>query len=358
MEVVLMPTRPRWKTSVGIWAFGPAATRFVPGGYHPELVGVPTEERVKRAVEGLGPLVKGYEFHYGFELNEDNLPRIQAALGSDHDIYAVAYSLFPDPRYKFGSLSNPDAGLRAEALAHHRRAIDLAAHVHANYVVWPGNEGYNYNLQRDYQTTWSHFLGGLQEVIEYARERGVTVLLEHKNSEPAMQILMRNIGMALFIIQKIQAMGTDTRHVLVNMDWQHLIMNNEPLGEFAALLLHEGRLGHQHANSGWGSFDDDNMTGASFLEQTIDLALVLQEGGYQGRIGFDLYPYTEDPIAAVRRSVLQWEFLVEIASRIDHDQLAHARATADAVGAFTAFYAALGLTKEYEERIIEDCRTR
>ncbi len=351
-------TNPRWKTSVGIWAFGPAGTRFVPGGYHPEMARVPVEERLARAVAGLGPLVHGYEFHYGSEITEENLPRIQATLGAEHDIYCICYGLVPNPRFKLGSLANPDPALRAEALAHHRAAIDLAATVGARYIIWPGNEGYNYNLMRDYGATWGHFLEGLQATVEYAARRGVTVFLEHKNSEPAMQILMRNVGMALFIIYKLQSLGTDVSQLQVNMDWQHLIMNNEPLGEFAALLLREGRMGHQHANSGWGSFDDDNMTGASFIEQTVDLARVLAEGGYRGRIGFDLYPYTEDTVAAVRRSVLQWEFLTDVALRIDSERLAAAKARADAVGAYSAFFAALGLTEEYEERVLADYRTR
>ena len=349
---------PRWKTSVGIWAFGPAGTRFVPGGYHPEMVRLPVEDRVQLAVEGLGPLVHGYEFHYGSEITEENLPRIQAALGQEHDIYCVCYGLVPNPRFKLGALANPDPALRAEALAHHRAAIDLAAAVGARYIIWPGNEGYNYNLMRDCAATWGHFLEGLQGAVEHAARRGVTVYLEHKNSEPAMQILMRNVGMALFIIYKLQTMGTDVSRLQVNMDWQHLIMNNEPLGEFAALLLREGRMGHQHANSGWGSFDDDNMTGASFIEQTVDLARVLAEGGYTGRIGFDLYPYTEDTVAAVRRSVLQWEFLTDVALRIDGERLAAAKQKADAVGAYSAFFEALGLTREFEERVVADYRAR
>jgi len=345
---------PRWKTSVGIWAFGPAGTRFMPGGYHPELAEIPVEDRVQRAVEGLGPLVHGYEFHYGSEITEANLPRIRAALGREHDIYCICYGLVPNHRFKYGSLTNPEPQLRAEAVAHHHAAIDLAAEVGANYIIWPGNEGYNYNFMRDYQALWGHFLEGLQAVLEHANRRRVTVFLEHKNSEPAMQILMRNVGTTLYIIYKLAAMGADTSRLQVNMDWQHLIMNNEPLGEHAALLLREGRMGHQHGNSGWGSFDDDNMAGASFMEQTIDLARVLAEGGYRGRIGFDLYPYTEDTVAAVRRSVLQWEFLTDVALRIDSERLAAAKAKADAVGAYGALFEALGLTREYEERVLAD----
>ena len=36
------------KTSLGIWAFGPMVTRFVPAGYQPQWAGQSTTERVKR----------------------------------------------------------------------------------------------------------------------------------------------------------------------------------------------------------------------------------------------------------------------------------------------------------------------
>ena len=54
------------KTSLGIWAFGPMITRFVPTGYQPEhsYEPEPVAEKVHRAVEGLGDLIDGYEFHY------------------------------------------------------------------------------------------------------------------------------------------------------------------------------------------------------------------------------------------------------------------------------------------------------
>ena len=64
------------------------------------------------------------------------------------------------------------------------------------------------------------------------------------------------------------------------MDWQHLLMNGENLGEYAALLAAEGLLGHQHANSGWGTFDDDNMVGATAFMETLELALELRRAGY------------------------------------------------------------------------------
>jgi xylose isomerase len=102
------------KTSLGIWALGPMVTRFVPGGYQPEHAGESTVERVKRAVDGLGDMIDGYEFHYPNELDESNLEEIQAALG-EHDVYALAGGLHLDPRFGRGGLTSPDRDTRAEA---------------------------------------------------------------------------------------------------------------------------------------------------------------------------------------------------------------------------------------------------
>ena len=93
-----------------------------------------------------------------------------------------------------------------------------------------------------------------------------------------MKIHMGNIGMTLHVIHKLRAQGID--NVQVNMDWQHLIMNGENLAEYAALLAAEGLLGHQHANSGWGTFDDDNMVGATAFMETLELALELRRADY------------------------------------------------------------------------------
>lgn len=346
----------RWKTSLGIWAFGATATRFVPGGYHPEAVEQSTVEKVRRAVDGLGPLIDGYEFHYGAEITEENTPQIQAALGKEHDIYCVCYGLVPNPRYMYGSLSNPEAGKRREAVNHLKAGIDLSAAVGGKYIYWPGNEGYNYPFQRNYAKTWGWLLEGIQEAVEHANAKQVTFLLEHKNSEPAMNIFMRNIGMSLFIVKKIKEMGTDIANLKINMDWQHLIMNGENLGEYGALLLSEGLLGHQHGNSGWGSFDDDNMVGTQFIEQQIDLIRELIQGGYGKngeRIGFDLFPYTEDPVEAVKRSVMHFEYMAEIARRMDNAELEAAKNEADAVRAYRAFWRALGLDEAFERQVYE-----
>lgn len=330
------------KTSLGIWALGPMVTRFVPGGYQPQWASETMPERVRRAVDGLGELMDDYEFHYPQELSEENLDEVRAALDG-HGIYAIATGTHLNPRFGKGGLSSPDDAVRDEALAEALRAADFAGSVGAQMILWPGVEGYNYPFQTPYREAWARFVDGVGEVAARCQEHGIALFLEHKNSEPAMKILMRNVGMTLHVIHTLRARGITS--VKVNMDWQHLLMNGESLAEYAALLAAEGLLGHQHANSGWGTFDDDNMVGATAFMETLELAVELRRAGYGEngeRLGFDLYPYTEDAVEAVRRSVLQWRFIDAVAARIDDAALREAQAHKDAVRAYELVYAALG----------------
>jgi xylose isomerase len=332
----------RIKTSLGIWAFGSMVTRFMPVGYQPALTNATTAEKVHRAVAGLGDLIDDYEFHYPAELSPDNLDEVRSALDG-HAIYAICAGLHLDPRFGRGGLVNPDPATRAEALRLTLAGADFAGSLGAHFVLWPGIEGYNYPFQTPYAESWGWFVDAVGQAAEVCAKHGRKLFLEHKNSEPAMKILMRNIGMTLHVIHKLRVQGVT--NIQVNMDWQHLIMNGESLGEYAAMLAGEGLLGHQHANSGWGTFDDDNMVGATAFMETLELALELRRANYGAngeRLGFDLYPYTEDAVDVVRRSVLQWDFIAAAAGRIDDVALREAQSRKDAIKAYELVYAALG----------------
>jgi len=122
------------------------------------------------------------------------------------------------------------------------------------------------------------------------------------------------------------------------------------------LLAMEGKLGHQHANDGWGAFDDDNVVGTNFFVQTLELAQTLQDVGYGQNgelLGYDLYPYTEDQTGAVRRAILQWEYIYDLAARIDREELKEAKANADALAGQRTFYKALGMDPEYEAEVVD-----
>lgn len=336
------------KTSLGIWAFGTLGTRFLLAGYHPEVGGEDPVERAGRVAAGLADLYDGLEFHYSGEINEDNAAAIARAI-APMEVYAIASGAHTVPQNARGALTNPDPGIRQEARDANRRAIDICARLGAHLIIWPGIEGYNYPFQADYTSQWRALLDGLADAVEYANQRGVTVFLEHKNSEPQMKIYMRDVGMTLFVIRKLEREGVDISRTKVNMDWQHLIMNGENLAEYVELLAAENLLGHQHANSGWGTFDDDNMVGATRFMETLEIARALRKVGYGQhgeRLGMDLYPYTEDPIVAARQSLLQWRFIDEVAARLDEETMRAAQAQKDALAAYRVVFAALGMSPQ------------
>src|SRR5438270_13339159 len=129
------------KTSLGIWAFGPVLTRVVPGGYEPGHGDEtePVAEKVHRAVEGLGELIDGYEFHYPQELSPENLGEVRSALGQ-HDVYCIAGGLHLDPRFGRGGLVNPDPTVRAEARRTVDEAAESAASLNGHLISWPGGD--------------------------------------------------------------------------------------------------------------------------------------------------------------------------------------------------------------------------
>ena len=333
----------RLKTSLGIWAFGSMVTRFMPVGYQPDAhgrdhgrEGAPRGHGARRPDRRLRVPLPGRALA---RRTSTRCARRSTATPSTR----ICAGLHLDPRFGRGGLVNPDPATRAEALRLTLEGADFAGSLGAHFVLWPGIEGYNYPFQTPYAESWGWFIEAVGQAAEVCAKHGRKLFLEHKNSEPAMKILMRNIGMTLHVIHKLRVEGIT--NVQVNMDWQHLIMNGESLGEYAAMLAGEGLLGHQHANSGWGTFDDDNMVGATAFMETLELALELRRADYGAngeRLGFDLYPYTEDAVDVVRRSVLQWDFIDAAAGRIDEAALREAQSRKDAIKAYELVYAALG----------------
>ena len=81
------------------------------------------------------------------------------------------------------------------------------------------------------------------------------------------------------------------------------------------------------------------MVGATAFMETLELALELRRANYGAngeRLGLDLYPYTEDQVGAVRRSVLQWRFIDGVAGQIDEPALRECQQRKDAVARLRA----------------------
>lgn len=91
-------------------------------------------------------------------------------------------------------------------------------------------------------------------------------------------------------------------------------------------------------NEVWSYFIDGiGMVGASFFTETIALARELQKAGYGGRgerIGYDLFPYTENQVEVVKQSIID-------------EALSAAERERDAVKAYAEVYRAMGIDASF-----------
>ena len=114
------------KTSLGIWAFGSMVTRFVPAGYKPELANQTTSERVRRAVEGLGDLMDGYEIPLPARAERGEPRRGERGARRARASTASRQASISTSGSEEVALISPDAATRGEAVKRTLDAIDFA----------------------------------------------------------------------------------------------------------------------------------------------------------------------------------------------------------------------------------------
>ena len=78
-------------------------------------------------------------------------------------------------------------------------------------------------------------------------------------------------------------------------------------------------------------FDDDVIVGTVNLWETVEALFWLNEWGYDGWYGLDLFPYREPPEKAVEESIRNLKFGFELLDRVPRDELYRCFETSDAI---------------------------
>ena len=309
------------KVSAGIWYLGATYDRFVREGYRTDRS---IEERFKVAgsIEG----VSGLEMHYPTEITDQtykNLKNLASDLGLE--IVQVCPHLWVDKRWKFGQFSNPEKKLRREALDLAKRTIDIAREMEAHVCVyWPAQDGYDYPFQIDYSQRYNDFVEGLAEIAEYNPEQ--KIVLEYKAFEPRTHILLPTIGHCMTVVNEINKPNFG-----INIDIGHALIVKENLAESIAFCMRSGKLYHTHWNDNWKLFDDDIIVGTVNLWEMLEALFWLDDLGYEGWFGLDLFPYREPPEKAVEESIQNLRFGFELLGRVQKDELRECFKTSDAI---------------------------
>jgi xylose isomerase len=305
----------------GLWMFGQFVDRYATDAYGPP---VSVLEAIDRAGQ-VGDLV-ALDINYPFDEGV-TVDQVRAALERNrlrcHAITPASYSR----KFQKGALTNPDSHLRSEAVELYKRAIRIARELGAKYVkFWPGQDGYDYPFQADYELLWRYSVEGVREVAASAPEMQFGI--ECKFKEPRTHMFFSNVANTLLAIQ---AMGVD--NVGIVFDSGHSFLAKETPAEAVQLAARHGRLTSVEVNDNWRDWDDDMAVGSVHLIETLEFLLALRTIGWDEVILLDQFPFREDPVAAARESIRTVRQLDALLDRLNLKALKAAQGRQDALAA-------------------------
>jgi L-rhamnose isomerase/sugar isomerase len=316
------------------WGFGPSGTRFathrVPGQ------ATSLDEMIEDAA-----LVARYtgtrlrlSLHMPWDTPDDWAELGERLRAAGLEPGTVNPNLFGDAEYRLGSIANPDAGVRRQAISHLLESVSASRALKTRDMwVWVP-DGTNYPGQGGFRQRRGWVREALRETYN-ALGADQRLLIEYKLFEPAVYHMdVADWGQALLLCQELG----ERAQVAVDIGHHAHGVNIE---QIAATLLDERRLGSFDLNDRKYA-DDDTIVGSAnpfqlflvfveVVDATHDpdpmIALAASRVLHKIDIAFPI----EDKIAAMIRSVLATQTAYAKALLVDRAELARARAEGDVV---------------------------
>ena len=314
----------------GIWAFGQFVDRYAGDGYGPSRS---TEEMLDAAaqVQGLTYL----DINVPFATDSLNAHDVKTML-DDRGLKCRATTPHIYMReYARGAFTNPDSELRLRTRNRVEEAVEAAAVLDAGYVkFWPGQDGYDYPGQVDYEEIWGYTVNAMREICQ--KHSDVQFAIEYKPKEPRVRMTLANAPKTLLAIQET---GVDNLGIV--MDFGHSLMAGESPAESLLMINRYGKLVSAELNDNWRDWDDDLPVASVHLFETMEYLLALRSIEWQDPLLLDQFPFRENPVAAVARSIETIEMLSEACARVDGAELAEAQSRQDALTVQRIYWNAL-----------------
>jgi xylose isomerase len=301
------------KIDSALTSFSVCSDRFVRQGYRDALE-LEAQLELAAQVEGL----QGIAFDYPTQF-EDPV-RTKELLGKyGFRAGMVEIDMYSEAQWKYGSLTAADPAVRRKAMERVKRGIDFAAEVEAADVqLWLGQDGYEYPFQADYASAWDRLAESLREAAEYRPDVKITV--EYKAKEPRARCFIANAGTALALVNDV-----GLPNIGVTLDVGHSLMAKENPAEAAVLLARYKRLFHLHINDNYRDWDHDLLPGTVNFWDTLEFFYWLRKVNFDGWFGIDIYPYREDGLKALSKTVQWIHRFYEVAGSLDERKLAQFR---------------------------------
>ena len=319
------------------WGFANTGTRF--GKFVQAAAASTIEEKFADAAEvnrltGVTPTLA---LHVLWDLPNglDDVPEI-AKLESQYGIRAgsINPNLFQDQEYKFGSLCNPSAAIREQAVNHVLDCIEIGKRLNSRDVSLWLPDGSNYPGTQSIRSR----IGWLEEALRSCHDHLSSeqrLLIEYKPFEPAFYHTdIADWGMS----SHLSTFAGPQARVLVDTGHHYSSQNIE---QIVAWLLHTGLLGGFHFND--RRYADDDLTLGSIDPYQIfrifhEIHTANAEGIAQN-VAFmiDQSHNLKGKIEATVQTVVTAQELWLKAALVDRDQLAAYQKSCDLVAAEELF---------------------
>lgn len=309
----------QFRIEIPSWGFANTGTRF--GKFIQDAAATTTAEKFADAGEvfrltGITPTVA---LHVLWDMPNglDDAPVIRA-LEREHGVRAgsINPNLFQAQEYKFGSIANPSAEVRQQALQHILDSVEIGKALESRDVSLWIADGSNYPGTQSIRRR----IGWMEEVLaatHAALGPNQRMLIEYKPFEPAFYHTdIADWGMAVLLARHC---GPKAR-VLVDTGHHYQGTNIE---QIVAWLLHSDELGGFHFND--RKYADDDLTLGSIdpyqLFRIFAEILSTSDGANDVAFMIDQSHNLKGKMEAMIQSVVTAQELYARAALIDFDRL-------------------------------------
>ena len=276
------------KICMGIWGMTNLRDRFNVNGFKEDI---PVLERIKMV--GDTDCIDGIELHLPTEIDEHNAKEIEKVL-NDYGLQMVQLCghTWTENVYTWGALADVEKKVRQTAIQRVKDALDMGARFQVPIsVLWPATDGNDFHLQSNYGNLYQWYVDSVKEILEYMDKNNYTTKLciEPKPFEPRSYILMGTTAQALCIVNEVNHPSFG-----INIDIGHSLIAKENIEDQISLIGRYNKLYHTHFDDNDQQADMDVPPGTVNFNRLVTIIYLLDEMGYDGWFGLDLFPYRDD----------------------------------------------------------------
>lgn len=327
--------------AAGHWCAGEFFDRFCTVGYNSDNPDFKDDivSQIERVAQAR---IKGIEFHEVVFLNPDgttNATQVQTVKDAlaKHGVVPTNMNMntWTNPKYKFGGVTHPDAGIRKDALTQIHKGIELAKEIGCvSCNLWPGSDGWDYHFEVDYGQRLRWYIDANTEIAEHCDRLGLKFGNESKQKEPREgNMIINTVAKAACVAVEVNRnLGKTVMGVVIDYGHEQMV-GNTPADSLYLLKTLNVPIANFHINGAkFNSNDEDRIAGTDDIWRLVEFCYAAIDTGYDGWFGEDQFTYRTEQVESM---VLSREFFANCMKKAlkiyaDRANLVAAQNTGDA----------------------------